>query len=74
MILISLSGCCINIPTNARLCGRYIIITCFLSLDAFDAIISYMYTFIFFLPYPVVLCPARALTQCLLFRLRLSTL
>jgi len=72
-MLISLSGCCINIPTNARLCERYIIITCFLSLDAFDAIISYMYSFIF-LPYPVVFCPIRALTQCLLFRLHLSTL
>jgi len=52
MILILLSGCCINILISALIAGD-IYITCFLSLDAFDTIICYMYSFIFFTSYPV---------------------
>ena len=46
MILILLSGCCINILINALFAGD-IYLTYLLSLDAFVAIICYMYSFIF---------------------------
>ena len=49
MILILLSGRCINILINALLAGD-IYLTCLLSLDAFVAIICYMYSFIFYTP------------------------
>jgi len=71
MILILLFRCCINILINALI--EEDIITCFLTFDAFVAIICYMYSFIFFTSYPVFSL-LRAVIQCLLFRLRLTTL
>jgi len=48
MILILLSGCCINILIDALIAGD-IYLTYPLILNAFVAIICYMYSFIFYL-------------------------
>ena len=55
MILILLSGCCINILINALIASD-IYLTYPLSLDAFVAIICYMYSFIFLLRIQIFLC------------------
>ena len=56
MILILLSGCCINILINALIAGN-IYLTCLLSLDAFVAMIClYMYSFIFLPRIQLFLC------------------